>query len=414
MIPRTDQYIVNADRSLNINGPNTQGDRIQLLYEALNDFMPVVELLPRGHSGEYIVRDPRAGKTGAVRVHWNKVHLAAGLVLNSTIVTDDIRETAPGIAFGMGGFRHADIGISDTAWALINAINLQQLETAIPGEVINRVKLLHQQVERLASPQYVGRLKDIQRELHRWVRETPGARHWITKQIVPQLVAMWEEQRSLRRRQEAAQSPVYERWRKARDTGKPFNERPPVIYDPEMDPCRMSAITIGRLRDDGQHELADLAEAYFIVMLHDAGEAGNLDKLCALLGAVEGMERPFDWAYLDRMATGLERNDTPPRHSPEAIEGMLARFKDRFSCGDIPEHTTGWTMIQIREAMGDVAPNTLKAILKAIGIKPSKSGNTQRRFGATTIWAIIEHCRSHRDSRRRSYVPGLMDLLGSS
>lgn len=391
MITRTDQYRVNADQSINIQGPNTQGDRIQLLHEALNDFMPLMELLPRGASGEYIVRDPRAGKSGAVRVHWNKVHLAACMVLSSTYVIDDIRETGPGIAIGLGRFRHSDIGISNTAWALVNAINAQQLETAIPGEVIQRVKKLHRQVESLAMPNYVARLKDIQRDLHRWVRETPGARKWIAGHIVPQLAAMWEEQRLLRRRQESAEVPVRKRWREARDTGKPFEERIPVIYDREMDPCNMSALTIGRLRDEGQHDLANLAEAYVVVMLHDAGEAGNLDKLCPLLGLVDGMERPFDSAYLDRMATGLDRDDTPPRHSSEAIEGMIARFKARMPVA--LAKPDGWTVKEIASQVGR-SPQWVRDRRKGAKLKKPKHGQHGFRYGPDDIERLVNYLAS--------------------
>lgn len=330
MIPRTDQYRQHADGSIGIQGPDTQQDRVRLLLESLDEFLIHAATLQRDADDAYIVHDSRAGKTGAVRHLWHRVHRAASMVLSSTLQFGSVVPQTPDIAVATGAIRPSDAGIGSVAWSLVNALNPGQLESRIPADAIERIKRIQIQLEKYAMPDHVERIRALQRTLHQWLRETPGAREWVEKKILPALRKMWEEQRSLPRFDDELQADLEKAGREEIDSEKQPNKRPPRVYDREADPCHMSATTIGRLRDEGNHELANLAEAFFVVMLHDSGEAGTLDKLFPQLVQIRGLSRSFDWAYFNREHTGLEVGGTPPRFSPEAIEGMLERFKARF------------------------------------------------------------------------------------
>ncbi len=411
MIPRTDQFIECSDGSLEIRGVAQPLDLLTYLLNKLDAFLGVCDTLPRGADGAYLARDPRAGKIGSVRSSLEHVQMAAQVVHSTTLVPFSLRQTASDIAIAELAPTAQAAHIADLARQLIFTVLRPEAESAIPAASIDRLRKMRDRLEALVMPTQTEAMRALQADFHHWVRETPGARDWLAHEIVPQLEAEWSHQRDLRRRQEAAEGPVRERWRRARDSGTPFDERLPVVYERDLDPRHMSAATIGRLRDEGRGDQADLAEAYFVLMLHDSGEAGNLDKLCPLIGRIEGIERPFDWAYLDRAGTGLERDDTPPRFTPDAAVGMVARLKKRFEVGPRAEQLTGFTLKDIRETMGLKSHSAMQAIFKAAGLKQPESGDGHQKFGAATIRALIAFCRHNCDARRRRYAPLLEELL---
>lgn len=411
MIPRTDQFRKCPDGSLDIRGVAQPLDLLTYLLIKLDTFLGLCGTLPRGSDGAYLQRDPRAGRLTSVRASWSDVQMAAQLVWSSTLVSVNFHRTAPDIAIAGATPAIYDVVIADLAKQLIFAVVGSESELAIPAVVIDRIRNVRDQLEPIIMPIQVEALEVLQTDLHRWVRGTRGARAWIEKTIVPQLAAMWKKQQQLRRKQARIDSAHRARWVKARESGHPFDERPRVIYDRDLDPRNMSAETIGRLRDEDQRELADLAEAYFVVMLHDSGEAGNLCKLCPLLGKVEGLSHKFDWAYLDRMDTGLERDDTAPRFSPGAVEGMIERFKARFDRLATEEQVSGVTMKTIRDALGIKSATTLQTMFKDAGIPQPESGDSHKRFGRHSLEKLLAHCRSHSDSRRRKHAPKIEALL---
>jgi hypothetical protein len=390
VIPRTDQFIECSDGSLEIRGVAQPLDLLTYLLNKLDAFLGVCDTLPRGADGAYLARDPRAGKIGSVRSSLEHVQMAAQVVHSSTLVPFSLRQTASDIAIAELAPTAQAAHIADLARQLIFTVLRPEAESAIPAASIDRLRNMRDRLEALVMPTQIEILKTHQAGFHRWVRGTLGARQWLETKIVPQLSRMWDEQQRLKREQEPINAEHRARWLKARDAGIPFDEQVRLVYDPELDPRSMSAVSIGRLRDEGQHDLANLAEAYFVVMLHDAGEAGNLDKLCPLLGPVDGMERPFDCAYLDRMATGLERGDTPPRHVPEAIEGMVARFKTRMPV--TLAKPDGWTVEELVTQAG-VSLATFHRMRDKADIRKFDRGEHGARYGPDELEKLVAFLR---------------------
>lgn len=367
MIPRTDQFKECLDGSLEIRGVAQPLDLLTYLLHKLDAFLGVCDTLPRGADGSYLARDPRAGKIVSVRSSLEQVQMAAQVVLSSTLVPLSLRRTAP---------------IADLARQLIFTVLCPEAESAIPAASIDRLSKMRDRLETLVMPTQTEAMRALQAELHRWVRNTPGARKWLETTVVPRLVKMWEEQQRLKRKQEPINAEHRARWMKARDSGIPFDEHARVVYDRELDPRHMSAGTIGRFRDEGNTEPADLAEAFFVVMLHDAGEAGHLHKLCPLLGDIEGLDRKFDWATLERWGTGLESDDVAPRFTPEAVEGMIERFKSRMPLR--LEKPDGWTVGDLAKQIGK-GKQTFRDMRKAAQLSPPSRGDHDFRYGPDDV-----------------------------
>jgi hypothetical protein len=330
MIPRTDQFKERRDGTIDICGVAWPLDQLTYLLQKLDAFLSLCSTLPRGSDGSYLVRDPRAGKIGSVRSRWEQVQRAAQIVWSSTLVPETVQHPAPDIAFAAVSPSSSDAPVADLARQLVFVALGPEAESAIPATIMERIHNMRDRVESLVMPAQIEIRKALQADLHRWSRDT-RVRAWIKKQIIPELERMWTEQKRRQREQRLIDKEIGDRRRAAIEAGLPFTERPRVVYDRDLDPRHMTAQTIGRLRDEGRTEIADIAEAFQVLMLHDAGEAGCLDKLFPRLGEYEG----FDMAYQHRCDTGLEREEEGPQFSPEAMEGMLARFRARFRPGGL-------------------------------------------------------------------------------
>lgn len=414
VIPRTDQFIEISDTEVAIVGVATWQDQVWHLKDRLRVFLGVVGTLERDEDRNYLATDPRAGKLASVHTKWMRMVGAAQLLLATSVVRLKISPETNGIVRCFGTSSESSRAVTDVARSICFLLSEEETRGVIPAEKIERLRAIAGHLEDLTMSDEVGRLRAVQEEFQRWVQGTPGVRAWIKGEVLPPVLEMVNEQERLIASKRAAVNGLEEERRCAWHEGRSLEvpDEVKAMYDRDSDPRQLSARRIGRLRDEGKHEKAQIAEAFAVLSFHDAGEAGNIDKLMPLLTEIRGLSSQFDLAYFARCDSGLERKDWEPRFDAQVMRGMVERFKARFERGGKAEYTTGYTNTQIREAAGMKSQNTLKALLRAKGIVGAASGDSQHRFGASTIWTLIEHCESHRDTRIRRYATGLRDLLG--
>lgn len=403
MIPRTDRLCEDANGDLRIDGVAHPRDMLQYLKEKLDDFLTVVATLARDEDGNHLPFDPRSGLVEAVRIKWLRVCMAAQIVLSSTLTTNAAISTSDDVTLATFRIQRSDAAIGGLVSQLVFLLTTQEIDVRIPAHTIERYKSLRAQLETFIMPDDIAALKVLQAGLHRWSRDK-RVRAWIVKKIIPDLDRVWIAQERLIQEQRLIDSEIWTRRRAAIAAGVPFDERPQVIYDRALDPRFMSASTIGRLRDEGQTALADLAEAFHVVMLHDAGEAGALNKLFPRLAKYEG----HDMAYLHRCHTGLERNDEGPRFSPQAVDGMIERFKSR-----IPlrlEKPDGWTVGDLAKQIGK-GKQTFRDMRKAAQLIPPARGDHDFRYGPDDVERLATYLSTSTKSTWRRAGAQLRLLL---
>lgn len=347
MIPRTDQFREINEREVAIDGVASPQDQVWYLLKAILEFLSIVRTLERDAAGNYLARDPRVGILHSVHRAWVRVYTAAQIVVSSSLVPVTLSPEVDGITPGVFTSSPEDRLITDAAGSLVFLLLESETKGVIPAAKVERVGAIAARVGDLAMTDEVARLRVVQAGFQKWVRETRGVRAWLKQSIMPLVMEMVDAQeRLVRARREAINLLEPERkraWDENRSLAIPDEVK--AMYDRESDPRHMDARRIGRLRDHGKRDEADLAEAFAVLAFHDAGEAGSIDKLMPILCDVRGLPFKPDLAYFARCDSGLERRDWEPRFSAQVMEGMIARFKARMPV--TLEKPDGWTVEEI-------------------------------------------------------------------
>lgn len=332
VIPRTDQFIEISDTEVAIVGVATWQDQVWHLKDRLRVFLGVVGTLERDEDRNYLATDPRAGKLASVHRMWMRMVGAAQLLLATSVVRRKISPEVNGIVKCFGTSSESSRAVTDVARSICFLLSEEETRGVIPVEKIERLRAIAGHLEDLTMSDEVGRLRAVQEEFQRWVQGTPGVRAWIKSEVLPPVLKMVNEQEQLIAAKRAAVNGLEEERRRAWHEGRSLEvpDEIKAMYDRDSDPRQLSARRIGRLRDEGKHEQAQIAEAFAVLSFHDAGEAGNIDKLMPLLTEIRGLSSQFDLAYFARCDSGLERKDWEPRFDARVMRGMVERFKARF------------------------------------------------------------------------------------
>lgn len=303
--------------------------------------------------------------------------------------------------------------MTDLAGSLVFLLSHAETTGAIPAEKVDRLRAVAARLGDLAMTDEVARLRVVQAGFQKWVRETRGVRVWLKRSIMPQVMEMVEEQeRLLRARREAINKlePARKRaWDEGRSIAIP--REIDAMYDRESDPRHMDAARIGRLRDEGTRDEADLAEAFAVLAFHDAGEAGSIDKLMPLLCEIGGQSFKFDLAYFARCDTGLERRDWEPRFSAQVMEGMTARFKSRMPVN--LEKPDGWTVAEIAKQVGR-SGQWVRDAREGTELTKPKHGQHGFRYGPDDLEVLAKHLESSGKATRIEAASKLRLLIGDS
>ena len=335
MLPSLDKFGPMIDGQMSYDDSATTADWIALLSRELRAFLSAVEGLARDSDGRYLCRDPRAGRLTGLTEQWNKIALAAQVVNIRLSEIHDFHARDPGVAIAIGGRKPGAGSVGVAISSLIFMFAKGETESAIEPDQVDRLRSFLHVLESEAMSQEIDKLR-IQAERLTEIVARPGVRERISAEVIPAIQQLCRNAERTERAWRDAHPPPAEfvAWMKDPNaptsvTGLSSGER----YPSEDDPRFCNAAWIGHQRALGNHDLADHAEWYFLVLLHDSCSAGMANPLFPDLRGfqTEYGSKQVSFGALLRMQTGLERPDfAPPRFDSSTVTLMIDRFAERI------------------------------------------------------------------------------------
>ncbi|MCW5769702.1 MAG: hypothetical protein KIT19_13570 [Phycisphaeraceae bacterium] len=343
MLPSLDKFGPMIDGQMSYDDSATTADWIALLSRELRAFLSAVEGLARDSDGRYLCRDPRAGRLTGLTEQWNKIALAAQVVNIRLSEIHDFHARDPGVAIAIGGRKPGAGSVGVAISSLIFMFAKGETESAIEPDQVDRLRSFLHVLESEAMSQEIDKLR-IQAERLTEIVARPGVRERISAEVIPAIQQLCRNAERTERAWRDAHPPPAEfvAWMKDPNaptsvTGLSSGER----YPSEDDPRFCNAAWIGHQRALGNHDLADHAEWYFLVLLHDSCSAGMAYPLFPDLRELDDGNGSGQVAFgaFVRKQTGIERPDfIPPRFDAVTVARMIDRLEAHLSRDSHSDH----------------------------------------------------------------------------